>query len=133
MLSVDRAGGGAALRRLLRQAKAAVAAGRPVLIFPQGTRTPPGLPVAAAPYQPGVAALYAALGLPVVPVATNSGCFWPRRRWRRWPGRAVFTYLPPVAPGLARAEFLARLQDAIEPATAILEGAARKGAQDGGA
>ncbi|MBM3491925.1 MAG: 1-acyl-sn-glycerol-3-phosphate acyltransferase [Alphaproteobacteria bacterium] len=121
MPSVDRAGGGAALRRLLRDAKAAAGAGRSVLIFPQGTRTAPGLPLAQAPYQAGVAALYATLGLPVVPVALNSGCFWPRRRWRRWPGRAVFAYLPAIPPGLARAEFVVRLQDAIEPATAALE------------
>lgn len=132
MLCIDRAGGGAALRRLVREAKAAVAADRGIVIFPQGTRTAPGLPLAAAPYLPGVAALYGALHLPVVPVAVNSGCFWPRRRWRRWPGRVVYAYLAPIPPGLPRQEFMARLTGAIEPATAALEADARRQLQHKG-
>jgi len=75
-IPVDRAGGPAALKAMVRAARAAIEAGRPVIIFPEGTRTAPG---AKLPYQPGVAALYRGLGVAAVPVAVNSGLFWPRR------------------------------------------------------
>jgi len=119
MLPVDRAGGGAALRRLVAAAKRRAADGRSILVFPQGTRTPP---CAALPYQLGVAALYGALGLPVVPVALASGLFWPRRSTRLEPGTIEVEVLPAIAPGLDRRAFMARLEGAIEPATARLEG-----------
>jgi 1-acyl-sn-glycerol-3-phosphate acyltransferase len=70
VIPVDRDGGAAALRRMLSAAKAAVAAGRPILIFPEGTRVPPGQQPAL---QPGFAGLYKSLGIPVVPVALDSG------------------------------------------------------------
>ena len=76
---IDRKGGAGALRSLLAAAKRAVTAGRPVVIFPQGTRTAPGSPVSEAPYQPGIAALYRELGVPLVPAAVNSGLYWGRR------------------------------------------------------
>ena len=70
---IDRKGGAGALRRMVAAAKRAVAAGRPVVIFPQGTRTAPGAPAAETPYQPGIAALYRELAVPLVPAAVNSG------------------------------------------------------------
>ncbi|MGE0255283.1 MAG: lysophospholipid acyltransferase family protein [Alphaproteobacteria bacterium] len=124
MLPVDRGGGGGALRRLVAAAREQAAAGRRILVFPQGTRTPPG---AARPYQPGVAALYGALGLPVVPVALDSGLFWPRRSMRFVPGTIEVEVLPAIAPGLDRRAFMARLEAAIEPATARLEAGAATG------
>jgi len=78
MIPVDRAGRASALRRMIGQAKQRTAAGRPLLIYPEGTRTAPG---EHRPYQPGVAALYGQLDLPVVPVALNSGLFWGRRQF----------------------------------------------------
>ena len=77
----------------------------PIIIFPQGTRVAPG---AEAPYLPGIAALYRQLGIPVVPVALNSGVFWPRHSIRRKPGTIVLEYLPIIEPGLNRREFMAR-------------------------
>lgn len=130
MLPVDRDARASALRGLLAAARAAAAAGRPIVIFPQGTRTAPGLPVEQAPYRPGVAALYRGLGLPVVPVAVNSGLYWPRRAVRRHPGTAVYRCLPAIPPGLDRAAFQARLIDAIEPATAELEALGRRITQE---
>lgn len=118
MVPVDRAGGAAALRRLVATAKRRAAAGRPILVFPQGTRTPPG---AVRPYQPGIAALYGALGLPAVPVALDSGLFWPRRSTLLEPGTIEVEILPAIPPGLDRRAFMARLEGAIEPATARLE------------
>jgi 1-acyl-sn-glycerol-3-phosphate acyltransferase len=116
---IDRKGGAAALRRMVAAGKAAAAEGRPIVIFPQGTRTAPG--DASVPYQPGVAALYQGLGLPLVPVAVNSGFYWGRRSFVKRPGRAVISLLPPIPPGLPRREMMTELESRIERATAALE------------
>ncbi|MCS6891179.1 MAG: lysophospholipid acyltransferase family protein [Rhodovarius sp.] len=117
MIPVDRAGGGAALRRMVRIAAQRAAEGRSIIIYPEGTRTAPG---SRLPYQPGVAALAAALRLPVVPVATNSGLFWGRRAFLKRPGTIVVRVLPPLPPGLPRDALIARLEEAIETASAAL-------------
>jgi 1-acyl-sn-glycerol-3-phosphate acyltransferase len=114
MIPIDRGGGGAALRAMLRQARRVVTEGRPIVIFPEGTRTAVG---ARRGYHPGVAALYTQLGLPVVPVAVNSGLFWPRRSFLKRPGRIVVEALAPLPPGLERRTFIAELQSRIETAT----------------
>ena len=80
MIAIDRKGGGGALRRLVRHARRVVAQGRPILMFPEGTRTAPGQ---TRRYHPGIYALYRELALPVVPVALNSGLYWPRRSYRQ--------------------------------------------------
>jgi 1-acyl-sn-glycerol-3-phosphate acyltransferase len=115
---VDRKAGGAAIRAMIRGARRTIGEGRPIFIFPQGTRTRPG---ETWPYQPGVAALYAGAGVPVVPVALNSGLFWGRRSFLKQPGTIVVECLPPIPPGLDRAAFMAALEQAIETATARLE------------
>lgn len=125
MIPVDRKGGAKALKDMLERAQQAVAEGRPIVVFPQGTRTPPGLPVEKRPYQPGVAALYRATGVACVPVALNSGLFWPRRAFLRRPGRIVLEYLEPIPPGLDRKRFEAELVARIEGATARLEAEGR--------
>jgi 1-acyl-sn-glycerol-3-phosphate acyltransferase len=116
---IDRKGGAGALRRMLAAAKQAAAEGRPIVIFPQGTRTTPS--DATSPYQPGVAALYQGLGLPLVPAAVNSGLYWGRRSFVKRSGRAVISLLPPIPPGLPRRELMAELETRIEQATAALE------------
>ena len=103
---------------MVRAARRAVAAGRPVVIFPEGTRTVPGQRLA---YQPGVAALYQALQLPVVPAAVNSGLYWGRRSFVKKPGRIILAFLEPIAPGLPRAQLMDELEARIEAATAALE------------
>lgn len=113
MISIDRAGGAAALRSLVDGARAAFARGDPVIIFPEGHRTPPGQHRA---YQPGVAALYTQLKRPVVPVAHNSGLFWGRRSFVKRPGRIVVEILEPIQPGLDRRAFMAELQQRLEGA-----------------
>jgi len=125
-IAVDRAAGARALKAMLREAQEAIAAGRPVVIFPEGTRTAPG---AAPRYQPGVAALYDRLGAPTVPVALNSGLFWARRSFIKRPGRIVVAFLPPIPPGLDRRTFLAEVERRIETATQALidEAQAREG------
>ncbi len=122
MIALDRGAHASALRSLLRQAKDRIAAGRSVAIFPEGTRKKPGAPT---DYKPGVAAIYAQLGVPCAPFALNSGHFW--KGWRRYPGVIVIEFLPVIEPGLKRAEFMAALESGIETATARLgEGAARR-------
>lgn len=121
---VDRGGAATALKSLVRGARAAVAHGCSIVIFPEGTRRPPGAPPA---YKSGVAALYAALGVPVVPVALNTGLFWPRRSFRKWPGRAVVEMLEPIPPGLDRHRFMALLEERIESRQRVLEAGAASG------
>ena len=117
MIPVDRDKGPSALRRMLREAKKRAAAGREIIIFPEGTRRVPGAP---PDYKTGVALLYESLGVPCVPVALNSGVFWPRRSLTRRPGTIVVEILDPIPPGLAKAAFMTRLEDAIEGASARL-------------
>ena len=117
MIPVDRDKGPSALRRMLREAKKRAADGREIIIFPEGTRRAPGAP---PDYKTGVVLLYEGLGLPCVPVALNSGVFWPRRSLLRRPGTIVVEFLDPIQAGLPRTEFLTRLIAAIETASARL-------------
>ncbi|MGE5537477.1 MAG: lysophospholipid acyltransferase family protein [Gemmatimonas sp.] len=117
MIGIDRKGRAATLRKMVTEARAALAANRPIVIFPEGTRTAPGTPPR---YQPGIAALYQALAVPVVPCALNSGLTWGRRAFLKKPGTITVEYLPAIPPGLPRETFMRRLEDAIETATASL-------------
>jgi 1-acyl-sn-glycerol-3-phosphate acyltransferase len=103
---VSRGAGTSALREIAEGGQRAVEQGRPIVIFPEGTRRPPGAP---ADYKVGIAHLYGKLGVPVVPMALNSGFYWPRRKFLRYPGRIVVEFLPPIPPGLAARTFLNRL------------------------
>ena len=117
MVPVDRAKGSAALAAMTERARKELADGRQLIIFPEGTRRPAG---AEPRYKYGVGHLYVAEGVPCVPIALNSGLFWPRRSIRRLPGTVLVEILDPIPPGLSMDEFFTRLQDEIEPATARL-------------
>jgi 1-acyl-sn-glycerol-3-phosphate acyltransferase len=119
MIGIDREVGAAAMRRMLKAARAAVAQGRPILIFPEGTRTKVG---ADAPYHPGVGALARELKLPLVPVALDSGLFWGRRQFLKRPGRIVVEILPPLPTGFNRRKITEELRGRIEAAAARLVG-----------
>ena len=116
-IPVDRGKRGQAIKKMVD----AVAAGaeRPgqLIIYPQGTRIAPGV---VAPYKIGTAALYAQLGQVCVPVATNVGLFWPRHGIWRKPGLAVVEFLPPIAPGLEAAAFMAQLEARVEAGSKAL-------------
>ena len=99
MIPVDRDKGPSALRRMLREARKRAADGREIIIFPEGTRRAPGAP---PDYKTGVVLLYEGLGLPCVPVALNSGVFWPRRSLLRRPGAIVVEFLDPIQAGVAQ-------------------------------
>ena len=110
-IEVDRSRGGDALAGLVANARKAIDEGARIVIFPEGTRRAPGAP---PDYRFGVARLYAELGVPVVPVALNSGLFWGRNSLILWPGTAEARFLEPIQPGLAPQDMLARLKSAIE-------------------
>jgi len=120
MISVDRQGGATAMRGMLREARATVAAGRQIVIFPEGTRAPPG---ELLPLQPGIVALAKATGLPVIPVATNSGRVWSRRAFTKRPGTITVRILPP----LGHRDLLARLDATLRTEQARLQHGGRAG------
>ncbi|HUK59309.1 MAG TPA: lysophospholipid acyltransferase family protein [Stellaceae bacterium] len=121
MIPIDRGAAATALRRMVARSARAVAERRPIIVFPEGTRTAPGAPPA---YQPGIYALYRQLGLPLVPVALNSGLYWGRRSFRKRPGRIIVEILPAIPPGGERRIVMAALEAAIEGACANLPGGA---------
>jgi 1-acyl-sn-glycerol-3-phosphate acyltransferase len=117
MIPVDRGARGGAMVGMIARAREEFSRGRQIIIFPEGTRTSPGAPPA---YKSGVAQIYAACGVPCIPVALNSGLYWPRRKFLRYPGTIVLEVLDPIPPGLERDEFAARLEREIEEATGRL-------------
>lgn len=117
MIAVDRKGHAAALKSMLAQAQEAIEDERPIIIFPEGTRSPLDQDL---PFQPGIAALYTKLQQPVTPVALNTGLFWPRRSFFCRPGVMVIEFLPPVEPGLDRKLFMKELKTRIEEKTESL-------------
>jgi 1-acyl-sn-glycerol-3-phosphate acyltransferase len=117
MIPVDRSAHASAIARMAAAARKQIARSRQIVIFPEGTRRPPG---AKPRYLPGIAFLYVETGLACVPVALNSGLFWPRRSLRRHSGTILVEVLDPIPPGLDRREFLGRLQGVLEEATARL-------------
>jgi 1-acyl-sn-glycerol-3-phosphate acyltransferase len=112
MIPVERTAGAAALRRLADDVTAALAAGRQVVIFPEGTRVPHTAPVVV---QPGIALLAARAAVPVVPVSTDSGRHWARQAFRKWPGTIRVVIRPPLPNGLGRTSLLAALQRDLSP------------------
>jgi 1-acyl-sn-glycerol-3-phosphate acyltransferase len=114
MVAIDRSKGGRAMLAVMRRAEQEVKHGRQFVIFPEGTRTAPGAP---PHYKAGIGLIYADCGVPVLPVALNSGLFWPRRTFMRYPGTLVVEFLDPIPPGLKRDEFLKRVESTIEEAT----------------
>lgn len=123
VIAIDRSAGTKALKAMVKGGEDAKAEGRPIIIFPEGTRTPPG---ERQPYHTGIAMLYGALELPVVPVALNSGLFWRKRGFSKRAGTIALEFLPAIAPGMNRKVFMAELENRIETATDLLVAEARE-------
>lgn len=114
MVPIDRNGNISAVKSMMAKAKTLIDGGRQLVIFPEGTRRAPG---AEPDYKAGTVALYRRLGAPCLPVALNSGLFWPRRRFLRYPGTLVVEVLPVIPAGLKADEFSKTLQGSIETAS----------------
>jgi 1-acyl-sn-glycerol-3-phosphate acyltransferase len=117
MVPVDRGKGSDAVEAMTRRARRAIAEGRQIIIFPEGTRRPP---LAPPDYRYGIVRLYRDLGVPCLPIALNSGLYWPRRSLIHRPGRIVMAILPPIPPGRDPDAFAADLKAALESASAAL-------------
>lgn len=123
MIPIIRGNRGKALRKMTSAAKKAVGNNRQIIIFPEGTRRA----VDEDPdYKIGVFHLYKALQVPIVPVALNSGQFWPRRKFKRFPGTLVMSILPPIEPGLSTDEARTLLEGGVEQETNLLVEAERQ-------
>ncbi len=114
MIAIDRSAGASSLKQLIRDSKTALGEGRSIVIFPEGTRTKPN---AAPDYQSGITAMYSSLGAPVVPVALNSGVYWGKNAFFKKSGTIIIEFLPVIPAGLAKKEFIERLQNEIETAS----------------
>jgi 1-acyl-sn-glycerol-3-phosphate acyltransferase len=123
LIPIDRGTPVRALARMTARVKRALAEGRQIIIFPEGTRRPPGAPPA---YRAGIAHLYAETDTPCLPIALNSGLFWPRRSLLRYPGTIRVEILDAIPPGLPKKEFAQRLENAIEEACARMSAAGRQ-------
>jgi 1-acyl-sn-glycerol-3-phosphate acyltransferase len=123
MIGIDRKAGGRALLAMTRRAGEAVRRGRQLIIFPEGTRRPVDAPPS---YKTGIAQIYVDCGVDCQPVALNSGLFWPRRTFMRYPGTLVVEFLDVLPPGMSRREFVARVSTVIEEATNRLVATARQ-------
>lgn len=106
---VNREASAKALRRMMHEAQGAMAEGRSILIFPEGTRVDPG---EMPELRSGFPGLYRVLKLPLIPVALDSGRVWPRKGLKR-SGVVTFRFLPPILPGLSREEVEAETHTAI--------------------
>jgi 1-acyl-sn-glycerol-3-phosphate acyltransferase len=121
LIPVDRDGGGKAMRAMLGAAKAALANGRPLVLFAEGTRVAHG---DAPQLRSGFAGVYRLLGVPVIPVAVNSGIAYPPRKWVKWPGTITYKVGNTIPAGLPRDEAEARVRvaiNALNPPEALLE------------
>jgi 1-acyl-sn-glycerol-3-phosphate acyltransferase len=121
MIVVDREAQARALKTMVREARERMGESRQIFIFPEGTRALPGTP---PDYKPGVAAIYRDLATSCTPVATNAGLFWPAHGYRRYPGVAVYEFLPPIEADLKRGPFMEELERRIETASDALAQAA---------
>ena len=113
-ITVDREGGITALKDLVKETKKYLGQKQTIILFPQGTRVPVGGSTNQYPYQAGIAALYLACGVKVVPAALNSGLFWGKGIFSKKPGKITLEFLEPISPGLSRQEFMSKMEEVIE-------------------
>lgn len=111
MIAVDRSAGGAAMKKMLRDAKERIADKRPIIIFPEGTRTRPGL---TTEYKPGLVFITQNINVPVIPVALNTGLFWGKKAFLRRPGKVIIEFMSPMPQNMEKREFMQELQKRIE-------------------
>ena len=114
LVAINRGEGMESMRSMVEGCKNAIANGRSICIFPQGTRVRPG---AVLPYKPGIAKVYRDVGVPIVPLALNSGMFWGRNSFFKKSGTVIFEFMPPIPPGLPPLQMMERLERDLEAAS----------------
>ena len=120
-IAIDRSKGRSAGQQVVDGAKRVEKENRPIVIFPQGTRVFPWQTTKERPYKSGAARMYAATNMPIIPMALNSGLFWPRHSWIKRPGKVIFEFLPPIPPGKDADEVMKELEARLESASRALE------------
>jgi len=113
-IKVQRKGGASALKYVLEQAKKYLSKNQSIVIFPQGTRVEIFSNISQNPYQPGIIALYQNCQVPVVPIALNSGVFWPKKLFSHKSGTILIEFLPPINIGLNKQQFIQTLTSQLE-------------------
>ncbi len=119
-IAIDRSSKESA-QQIVEGAKHMKELGRPIIIFPQGTRVYTWQTTADKPYKGGAARMQAATGLTIIPMATNTGVFAPKHSWIKWPGKVVFEFLPPILPGQNPAEVTKQIETILESESKKLE------------
>lgn len=132
-IPIDRKSRESAVKSIVDGAIAASGESRPIIIFPQGTRVKPQQTPADKPYRAGVARMQHASDLPIIPMALNSGTYYPKGSWLRYSGEIVFEFLPPIQPGSTIEETMKTLEDALEKASNLLTKEARTSLQSSSA
>lgn len=125
-IAIDRSTPDTAIASIKDGAKHVKEQGRPIVIFPQGTRVPVEMSAKNKPYKVGVTRIQDATGLPIIPMALNAGMFWPKRGWLKSSGRVIFEFLEPIPAGMERSTLLAKLEKETEDATQSLMNEAKE-------
>lgn len=120
VIAINRSSPDQAVETIRAGSQRVAAQKRPIILFPQGTRVRPGVGADVKPYKSGVYRIHEYTGLPVIPLATNSGCFWPKGSLLKKPGTVVFEFLPALPHGLERKVFMAELEQRLEEASNTL-------------
>lgn len=113
-IAIDRKDREGAMASIIKGAQHIKEQGRPIVIFPQGTRTHVHETPADKPYKGGIAKMYTATNLPIIPLAMNSGLFWPRNSFKKYPGKVIFEFLPPIEPGLPEKKVMQAIEERTE-------------------
>ncbi len=111
LVAINRGDGMESMRAMTAGCKNALANGRSIAIFPQGTRVKPG---AVKPYKSGIAKIYKDLGVPIVPLALNTGVFWGRNAFFKKPGVVVFEFMPAIPAGQPPLKVIAQVEQSLE-------------------
>lgn len=121
-IAIDRSSVKQSIKSLMSEVQRVKAQGRPIVVFPQGTRVKSTATTKDKPYKSGIARMQEASGLPIVPLALNTGLFWPKMSWIKKPGKVVFEFLPPIPAGKSSDEVMALLEEKLESHSRTLAG-----------